>query len=63
MVGMMVAGVLAVATPTPFGLATGALILLGVAVAVSITRCPQCRRRLGPIIGFDYCTSCGCRIA
>jgi Flp pilus assembly protein TadB len=49
--------------PTPLGFAAAAIILLGVGVAMWTVRCPQCGRRLGPIIAFKYCTWCGSRIA
>jgi len=55
--------VLSLATPTPVALSAGAVVLSGVAVAVWVMRCPHCSRRLGPIVGFKYCTSCGGRIA
>jgi hypothetical protein len=55
--------VLSHATPTPVALSAGAVVLSGVAVVVWAMRCPHCSRRLGPIVGFKYCTSCGGRIA
>jgi hypothetical protein len=45
------------------GLAVGALILGGLGVALWVQRCPECGRRLGPIIGFRNCASCGCRLS
>jgi hypothetical protein len=61
--GIPMALALSIVTPTPLGLTAGALILVGIAVALWIVRCPQCGRRLGPIVAFKHCTSCGGRIA
>src|SRR5437879_5612872 len=61
-VGFPVALALGIVTPTPLALAAGALILFGVSLGAWMIRCPQCGRRLGPIIGFKYCTSCAGRI-
>jgi hypothetical protein len=63
MLGVPMALALGIVTPTPLGLTAGAMILFGTAVAMWIMRCPQCGRRLGPIVAFKHCTSCGGRIA
>jgi len=63
LIATSVAAVLALATPTPLALLGGAAILVAVAAAVWTMRCPRCHRRLGPVIGFQYCTSCGARLA
>ena len=55
--------VLSVVAPTPLTLTAGAVVLSGVAAAAWMMRCPHCSRRLGPIVGFRYCTACGGRIA
>jgi hypothetical protein len=55
--------VLNAVAPTPLALSASAVLLSGVAAALWMMRCPHCSRRLGPIVGFRYCTACGGRIA
>ncbi len=63
MLGTLVALAVSFLAPTPLGFAAAAIILLGVVVAVWAIRCPQCGRRLGPVIALKYCRSCGSRMS